>query len=125
VCGLLYGAGLRRFEALGLRVKDVDFLRQEVLVGDGKEQKDRVSVRPATGARALAGLAGRVRRLRDLSRLAKPARCHTFRHCFATHRLKDGYDIRAVQELLGPKDVGTILICTHVLNRGGKGARSP
>ena len=59
------------------------------------------------------------------SAIGKPAGCHTFPHCFATHLLENGYDIRTIQELLGHSDVRTTMIYTHVLNRGRLSVRSP
>jgi integron integrase len=191
VASLLYGSGLRLMEALRLRVKDVNFPYQQLVVRDGKGGKDRVTVLPAGvvdslrvhlervrerhraaldrgfgGAELPYALArkypgahlewgwqyvfpaerpsrdprsGAVRRhhlheesvqraVRAAVRTAgieKPASCHTFRHCFATHLLERGYDIRTVQELLGHKDVKTTQIYTHVMRKGANAVQSP
>ena len=72
-----------------------------------------------------SGLRKAIRQAARQTGIHKPVGPHTLRHCFATHLLENGYDIRTVQELLGHKDVSTTMIYTHVLNRGGLAVRSP
>jgi site-specific recombinase XerD len=60
----------------------------------------------------------------DVARTRKRVTCHTLRHSIATHLLKNAYDIRTVQQLLGHKNFETTMIYTHVMAKQGLRVRS-
>ena len=128
---LIYSAGLRSAEAVGLDLGDVDF-DQELVRVRGKGSKERVvplgevaalavarylrEARPqlARGAENALFLSARGRRL-DTSTLRRLVRHpHRLRHSFATHLVEGGADLRTVQELLGHSSLSTTQVYSHV-----------
>jgi integrase/recombinase XerD len=144
---LLYGAGLRVSELVGLGKTDVD-LDQRLVRATGKGNKERIVPlgRPAAdalrrylargrphldrrrrpelflnaqgGGLTRAGVFLVLRRLAEKAGL-DPERVHPhlLRHSFATHLLEGGADLRSVQEMLGHADLATTELYTHVSDR--------
>jgi site-specific recombinase XerD len=131
---LVYSAGLRSAEAVGLDLQDIDF-DQELVHVRGKGGKERTvplgeeaafrlgrylrEGRPqlARGAENAVFLSARGRRL-DTSTLRRlTPNPHRLRHAFATHLLEGGADLRVIQELLGHSSLSTTQIYSHVDGR--------
>jgi site-specific recombinase XerD len=131
---LVYSAGLRASEAVGLDLADVDFDREQLHVR-GKGGKERLvplgeeaahllarylhEARPALvrGAVNAVFVSARGKRL-DTSTLRRVfAHPHRLRHAFATHLLEGGADLRTIQELLGHSSLSTTQLYSHVDGR--------
>jgi site-specific recombinase XerD len=129
---LVYSAGLRSAEAVGLDLADVDFEQEHVHVRSGKGGKDRVvplgeeashwvarylrEARPALAPGAVDALFLSVNGKRlDTSTLRRLVpHPHRLRHAFATHLLEGGADLRTIQELLGHSSLSTTQVYSHV-----------
>ncbi|MDR0322387.1 MAG: tyrosine recombinase [Treponema sp.] len=140
---LIYSAGLRVSEAVGLNIKDID-IKSKIAKVKGKGNKERIVLFGEEAATHIKQyldssrpkLAGSVNKSHALfisrsgERLSRKgiwknyakyaaiagtsSHLHTLRHSFATALLKGGADLRTVQELLGHADLSTTQIYTHV-----------
>ncbi len=147
---LLYGGGLRRAELIGMRVQDVLWERNQILIKGGKGKKDRMVMlsqmlkellaryfdeyqpeywlfEGRTSRQQYSGSSVRsiVKKAAHQAGIKRRVTPHTLRHCFATHLMDGGLDSRYIQELLGHKDIKTTLIYTHVTNRSMNNITSP
>ena len=139
---LLYIGGLRLNELLSLKLKDIYWERNQLFVRSGKGKKDRTVMLSETlkalltlyfdkyqpkgclfngqdGESAYSSSSARkiVKLAAHTAGIQRKVTPHTLRHCFATHLMESGTDVRYIQELLGHKDIKTTLIYTHVTNK--------
>ncbi|MBS4016387.1 MAG: tyrosine recombinase XerC [Candidatus Latescibacteria bacterium] len=136
---VLYGAGLRASELVGLNIDDID-MHNEVVTVKGKGNKERIVPlgsyalqavkeylamrKDKTNPALFLNLLGKRLTTRSVQTIVKRiiskvsdashTNPHTLRHSFATHLLERGADLRAVQELLGHSSLSATQIYTHL-----------
>jgi len=145
-----YAAGLRVSEVVALKVADIDSSRMMLRVRAGKGEKDRYTILSrrlleelraywrvygpadwlfpgATAGRPIErGTAGRVyRAAKEKAGIMKGGGIHTLRHCFATHLLEAGVDVRTIQLLMGHNSIRTTIHYVHLTAKKLAGTPSP
>lgn len=150
ILSLIYSCGLRRSELINMRITDIDSKRQVVNIRHAKGDKDRIvplsdkilqllrtyfkQYRPVEWLfeGQIAGTQYTETSLNHIFQRAKkkagvtmPCPLHTLRHCYATHLLEAGTDIRFIQVLLGHKHTKTTEIYIHVTTKSIQNIKSP
>jgi len=149
ILSLIYSAGLRRGELINMKIEDIDSKRMYVIIRQGKGRKDRYSIlsekildllrryfkdyRPKKwlfegqfgGQYSETSVHNILKAAVKKSGIRKKVTVHTLRHCFATHLLEHGVDLRYIQELLGHRSPKTTEIYTHITQRGLGKIKSP
>ena len=147
---ITYSSGLRVSETIALKPEHIDSSRMLPRVVSGKGRKDRDTILsqkllpelreyyrrrrpknwlfPAKNPKRhiCAATAQRIYRdAKDKAKIQKGKGIHTLRHCFATHLLEIGYDIKIIQALLGHKSVKTTMVYLHVSRKHPASVASP
>jgi len=146
---MLYSSGLRLSECINLKIKDIEFDEGIAWVRAGKGNKDRMVImaenllrelkkylkhKPIDQKYVFSGPHGQfsqrhieriVKQAAENAKIQKKVTPHTLRHCFATHLLENGTDIRKIQELLGHSNLQTTQIYTRVSKEELKKVKSP
>jgi site-specific recombinase XerD len=145
-----YAAGLRVSEVVNLQVGDIDSKRMTLKVRQGKGNKDRYTMlsgrlltelrayykeyRPPvwlfygsyTGQQMSVGTAQTIYyNTKDRAAITRQGGIHTLRHCFATHLLEAGVDLRTIQSLMGHTSIMTTMNYLRVTSKKLADTRSP
>ena len=151
----LYATGARRAELTHLKVSDIDSQRMVIRIQGGKGRKDRDVMLSPVLLEELRAHCRRLRRrpitwlfpgnrwhtgdipittkvvwdackeAAQQAGLQKDVHPHTLRHCFATHLLEAGADLRTIQMLLGHRDLEETTIYLHLSERHLSATASP
>lgn len=149
IISCIYGAGLRRSEAINLTLGDIDSNHGRIVIKAGKSKKDRFSLLsehllcqlrlyyrvyqpkywlfegPNNGQYSASSIQKILKRALKKSGIRKKATVHTLRHSFATHLLEQGVNLRHIQVLLGHNSSKTTEIYTHVCQTNVTKIKSP
>ena len=150
ILSLIYSCGLRRSELLNMQITDIDSKRNVINIRHAKGDKDRIvplsekilsllrdyfkQYRPqkwlfegqiAGTQYTETSLNHLFQRAKNKAQMKMPCTLHTLRHCYATHLLEAGTDIRYIQALLGHKHSKTTEIYTHVTTKSIQKIKSP